>query len=379
MVRVRRFHATATTMELIRTKRVALITAVGLALLLLVILNREESGIFVELESSPSSSSSSNDKKNSQLDLPSDNASDPPSKSIPEQKADLSAFEGCTVKDIRRPETEPANVPFWVPSYPGSDNGVVSALVSGLTGATSSAKNYYARSPSLKKCFSASSLTVTCEQIHPIVAIGPAPGSQAHKFQPKIIFPIRNPLTVIPEHVQNKAVKYHKVQGQMPIAYWRQIRDDWLEAAGVATWMSVLTTWKNMTEYQGIGLYLPYEHLLDVKKGLAATSRLANMIRDAGFPVVDEDDIACVWYRAVKDRLIAATAPVQPLFYDYAVDYIPGYTAHQKEYMVAELTRYQAVFPDDVALVAILTEYANEIQKTTATDQPWENTTNARV
>jgi len=74
-----------------------------------------------------------------------------------------------------------------------------------LTGLSSGSKSYYAKSKGTKKC-AGTTMTVTCEQIHPIVGIGPAPEQQASKYQSNIVFPIRNPITAIPAHHQAKAV-----------------------------------------------------------------------------------------------------------------------------------------------------------------------------
>lgn len=361
MVRIRRTDNSTIMTDLTTTRKALLPIAAIFAILLVVIsMNKEESAIGFELLTTTGS------QTKDRFTLLKDSSL--------EDKVTLSAFEGCTVTEILPLDQVPANIPFWVPSYPGSDNSVVAALVTSLTGTMTAAKSYYASSPGLKKCFSSSSLTVTCEQIHPIVSIGPPPERQSHKFQKQILLPIRNPMSAIPEHFQGKAVRYHGVQGQVQIDDWRHFRDQWLEPNAIDGWKSIITTWKNMTEYDGVGLYLPYEHLMDVKKGPELVSKLAAVIRGAGFPVAPESDVACVWYRAVRHHLLAKTK-----FYEYADDYIPRYTSPQMDYMAGELTQLQNLYPNDAALVAILKEYVTEIELTAATDQPWENrTTNVR-
>jgi hypothetical protein len=303
---------------------------------------------------------------------------------IKEVPIELPDLDGCTVGPataLELPQSS-TNKPFWVPSYPASDNGLFAALVIGLTGDVSSnAKSYYASSPVLKKCFNKNaraSMTVTCQQLHPIVGIGPLPENQADKFQQKIIMPIRNPMSCIPEHYQQKAYMYHNAQGQVTIEDWRSFRDQWLTKTVISEWKSVITTWKNMKEYEGVGLYVPFEHIMDIVRGPIIVNELATILRNRGFPVVPSDDVKCVWYKVTKSHFQAAInesknrnlPPQQILQYPFAIDYIPRYTALQKEYMIAELKSLSDIYPDDTILISILNEYIQQIQQSTINDRP---------
>ena len=299
---------------------------------------------------------------------------------VPIQLPDL---DGCTVGPATVKESPQSNTnqPFWVPSYPASDNGLFAALVIALTGDVSSnAKSYYASSPVLKKCFSRNghaSMTITCQQLHPIVGIGPLPENQADKFQQKIIMPIRNPMTCIPEHYQQKAYMYHNAQGQVSIDEWRSFRDQWITKTMITEWKSVITAWKNMKEYDGIGLYVPFEHIMNIDRGPMVVNDLAFILREAGFPVVSSDDVKCVWYKVTKKHFQAAIdesknrniSPQQMLQYPFAIDYLPRYTAPQKEYMISELKSLSDTYPDDTSLVLLLNEYIQQIQQSTINDR----------
>jgi hypothetical protein len=283
----------------------------------------------------------------------------------------IATLDECKLSPIVPPSAEAAAKarPFWVPSYPSSDLGVVSAMVMHMTGEFTASKNYYASSPIQKKCHSAQSVTVICEQIHPIVGIGNAPLMQANKYNPQLIFPLRNPKSAIPQHVQDKAVKYHNQQGQISLDYWRDFRDGWLEKAAVQEWASVIGTWKNYTPYSTVEpLYMPYEDLLNATAGIALVTQLATIIRDAGFAVVsptNATDMKCVWYQAMKWHL----QQKQPL-YEYATNYIPAYTKAQKTFLSQQLAQLRDLYPTDVALTAILNRYVADIRADPINDAP---------
>ena len=276
---------------------------------------------------------------------------------------DVSSFQGCTVKPIvDRPSDDVLYKlkPFWAPSYPNTDPGVLLHLINELTGIKHAYKNYYAKGHGLRKCFGRSP-TVACEQIHPIVAIPSPDGTD--KFQSRLIMPIRNPATVVPAHHQGKAVLYHQQQGQVPIDSWRAFRDTYLEESLFMGWRGLIDTWTSMTKYK-VGLYVPYEHLVSVEHGPDLARQIATMLRDAGFPVVDDDSAECVWFHSVQPLVEALGHP----HYHYAVDYLPGYTIEQKQYLIGELKNMQQDYTGDIALQAILDEYVQEVLNDTVTD-----------
>jgi len=278
---------------------------------------------------------------------------------------DLSRFESCTVApiaDIPDKETLMNLKPFWVPSFPASDDGLFRKLVAGLTDSKATSKSYYAKAKGLRKC-KGNTPTAACEQIHPVVGIGPPPDEQASKFQSQLIVMIRNPATAIPAHHQTKAVLYHEQEGQVALDGWREFRDTFLEQGLFQNWKSVVDAWSAMTSYT-IGLYVPFEHLVDIERGPDLAVKLGTMLRRAGFPVVAENDIPCVWFNAVQHLLRYKGHR----HYGFATDYLPGYTAEEKHYMLEQLHDMQQEYRTDEALVALLDEYREEIETDTATD-----------
>jgi len=278
---------------------------------------------------------------------------------------DVSAIEGCTVNAITGAPSDDVLFklkPFWMPAYPNTDHGLLSHIINNLTGISHASKSYYARGHGLRKCFGHSP-TVACEQIHPIMAIGPSPESQTDKFQPLLILPIRNPATALPAHHQGKAVKYHQQEGQVPIHMWRDFRDAYLEQTLFRGWRSVVDTWTNMTGYS-VGMYVPYELLIDLQAGPVLVRQLAALLRHAGFPVVDDASVECVWYQAIAPIL---TAPGHP-HYHFAIDYLPGYTVEEKQYLIRELRQMQQDHSGDAVLTSILEDYVQEVLEETVTD-----------
>ena len=291
--------------------------------------------------------------------------------------ADVSAFSTCDDQPIvvaPLSKDVPPPHPFWLSSYPSSGANAIGNIVRGLSGDIhGSHKSYYAKSKGMKKCFGGAAATVTCEQIHPIVGIGPTPENQVQKFQSKILLALRNPLTVAPASYQDKAERYHHAEGQVSVDSWRQFRDAWLENGVYDGWQNVTTTWHDMKGYEGIAMYLPFEHLLDTEKGPELTLRLAHVLKEAGFPVAADKDIPCVWYQAIGQHL-KSTHPL----YEYATDYVPAYTSKQKKYLVQRMGQLSERYPDDADLQEILAEYSTDIENDKSNDKRWTNTTHVR-
>jgi hypothetical protein len=99
-----------------------------------------------------------------------------------ENRPDLSQWEGCTIDSIPPSSSRLDELKaFWVPMFPNSDAGIVGNLIRLLTNSPNGHKNYYASAPGLKKCRGGGSRTVSCEQIHPVVGIGPPPERQTDR------------------------------------------------------------------------------------------------------------------------------------------------------------------------------------------------------
>jgi hypothetical protein len=294
-----------------------------------------------------------------------------------ENRPDLRQWEGCTIDSIPSSSTQPDELKaFWVPMFPNSDAGIVGNLIRLLTNSPNGHKNYYASAPGLKKCRGGGSRTISCEQIHPVVGIGPPPERQTDRYQSKILLAMRNPLMAIPAHHHSKAVKYHGATAQVPIDDWREFRDQYFMTSVQDGWRRVLTTWKEMEGYDHEPFYLPYEHLLDVTKGPVLTGQLANVLKTAGYQVVT--NTGCVWYQAVHDQLNSSSREQQQQRhpqYDYVDGYIPSLTREQKVALVDELNDIHTTYPTDQALHELLIEYIDQVQREVRTDIPWVNQT----
>lgn len=284
-----------------------------------------------------------------------------------EYRVDLSPYEGCTIDPVSSPQPEGLKA-YWVPMFPNSDAGIIGTIVRLLTDSPAAHKSYYAKSKGTKKC-KGNSVTVTCEQIHPVVGIGPPPEQQTGRYQPKILMGIRNPITGIPAHHHTKAVKYHGATEQVDINGWRNFRDAWFMVSVRDGWRRVLTTWKDMEGYDDDPMYLPLEHLLHETKGPELTRRLADELSSAGYHVVQNTD--CVWYTAVKDQLSGPNNP----HYDYVKDYIPSLTKEQKDELIEEFKDVKTTYPNDISLGKLLDEYTEVVLAEERTDIPWVNKT----
>jgi hypothetical protein len=287
-----------------------------------------------------------------------------------ENRPDLSQWEGCTIEPIS--SRQPRRLkPFWVPMYPYSDENIIGNLILLLTGTPRTAhKNFYARGRGFKKCAKGNTVTITCEQFHPVVGISPPPENLSGHYQAKILMGMRNPLTGIPAHHHTKATLYHGATTQVEIDEWRHFRDMYFMSTVKDQWRAVLTTWKEMKGYDHTPMYLPLEHLVDPAKGPALTEQLANELRAAGYSVTTNP--ACAWYKAVKSKLSGQYHP----HYDYVRTYIPSLTEAQKVQLVDELNDIRTMYgTGDSLLDQLLAEYIDTIQRDKRNDTPWVNRT----
>lgn len=313
-----------------------------------------------------------------------------------DDRPNLSQWEGCTIDNHAITSQPKILKAFWVPMYPNSDGGIVGHMIRLLTNSPAGHKNYYASMPGLKKCKSKSSVTISCEQIHPVVGIGPPPEMQTARYQKKVLLGMRHPLTGIPAHHHAKAVKYHGATAQVDIDSWRSFRDRFFIDSVHDSWRHLLATWKELGDgggkyYDPEPFYLPYEHLLDVTKGPALTEQLASILRTAGYNVVATNNTGCVWYHAVRKRLqqrpmTTTTAepgqqqqqqqqPLRHPHYDYADSYIPSLTREQKIALIDELNDIRKAYPTDLVLNELLAEYITTVQNDPRVDTPWVNQT----
>eukprot|EP00591_Stephanopyxis_turris_P013285 CAMPEP_0195535192 /NCGR_PEP_ID=MMETSP0794_2-20130614/43801_1 /TAXON_ID=515487 /ORGANISM="Stephanopyxis turris, Strain CCMP 815" /LENGTH=347 /DNA_ID=CAMNT_0040668263 /DNA_START=71 /DNA_END=1114 /DNA_ORIENTATION=+ len=298
-------------------------------------------------------------------------------KSSPEE-VNLTKFEGCTVSFQPPPPKangEWTTKPLWLPSYPSTlEDNTHRQIVNELTGLKAGGKSFYAsnKREKLRQCFSQTE-TATCANIHPIVEMNGGPETKANQFSQKFILAIRNPRTVLPAFLNAKAIKYHGQKGQVPEEDWRNQRDTFIEEM-MEGWKLSLRTWKAMNVYQP-AMYLVHEHLMDARKGPDTLRRFGGILREAGFVAAQDEDIPCIWYKAIgKEQL----EQYQKSKYEYK-DYIPGFTKAQQEHFMGELSALMTEFSDDAELVSILKEYHDDVRDNIHIDREWVNqTANAR-
>jgi hypothetical protein len=283
---------------------------------------------------------------------------------------DLSAFEGCTVSWVPPPPKlkDFDTRPVWVPSFPNSGsagpgklNNIVDPLINAVTGLATGTKSYHLSSKILKRCKGRTE-TAACTNSHPATPI--TPEKQTANFHPKFMLVIRNFKTAFAANYYDKAIQYHGQKGQVAENDWREFRDDWFKKS-IQAWKKIVFEWKKMDDYK-IGMYIPYEKLLDVEEGPKITQRMADEFRAAGFNVPPKEDIPCMWYQTVKDEWTMSK--------DF-LKYIPGYTLQQRDLFLFELELFMKEVADDAILVAILKDYYADTRDNTRIDKPCDNRT----
>lgn len=187
-------------------------------------------------------------------------------------------------------------------------------------------------------------------------------------FHNKYIVLVRNPMTGFPAGYNIKSQKYRGLQGQNPIQEWRSVRDKWGMTA-VQSFTDVIVQW-NATKYD-VGMYLVYEDLYRADRSLQVMKDLRAFLIEAGFQVVSEEDLPCVWYHAIGKETIAQFYSTG---YEYA-DYVPGYLPQHKKQMLEDMAQFRKVAEKDSKLVAILDRYMEDIGNNMVMDNVVGDTT----
>ena len=197
------------------------------------------------------------------------------------------------------------------------NEGIISQLITNMTGNNRGAKNYYRSKNGLKRCIG-NGESVTCTTLHPSLALGRGlPDSGLDTYNSKYILVLRNPMTSFPAAHNAKAARYHGAVGQLSEKDWRLARDVWGKDR-VEGFKSHVNKWKESK--LDLGMYLIYEEFFDPRKGPIIMKKLRSLLVEAGFKVVEEKDLACAWYNAVGLENIQR---YQKYHYDYE-EYIPG-------------------------------------------------------
>jgi len=152
---------------------------------------------------------------------------------------------------------------------------------------------------------------------------------------------------------------------------WRKDRDLYF-ADGLQGWKDQIKEWKvSMKEVYNISMFIPFEHLVDATKGPELLKRLTKLLEDFGFPiVVADDDMPCVWYKALGKEILEQ---IDSHGYEYS-DYMPGYTQEHKDLLMKELSSMVEEYKDDdKELLLILQEYMDQVQSDISLDQPYKD------
>ena len=252
---------------------------------------------------------------------------------------------------------------IWFPSHPASlDEKLHSSMIYALTGIERGGKSFYSsRPPAMRRCIEKNgSDTVTCSNIHPIEKILGDSGPDAFydKFFNQYVMPVRNPMTLFPAYLNEKGVKYHGLVGQLSEDVWMDERDKQFRNF-MNDWIRMFKTWRD-TSYTK-AMYLAREEIMEISGGVKALQRLSNILKEAGFPVVLDEDIICVWKHIIGQEKVEQHRRNKG--HDYG-NYVPGYVSYQKTYILDAISELMNDFNDDKELVQILRGYVREIKET---------------
>jgi len=162
-------------------------------------------------------------------------------------------------------------------------------------------------------------------------------------------------MTLIPAFYNEKQIKYHGLSGQVSEEEWREYRDENFESV-LQDWSRVIHTWKD-SQYK-VGLYLPFESLMDPLYGPELLTKYAKLLQEADYQTTSE--IECTWYTTLGEENIVN----YQLHGGYEFgDYVPGFREEQKERMVRELEDLMEMYGrDDEDLVNILMVYLRDLE-----------------
>jgi hypothetical protein len=237
-------------------------------------------------------------------------------------------------------------------------------LINPLTGTTAGGKSFYSSvKGKLRHCIG-NGQSVTCLNVHPNVEMTKGmPDSKASEFYGKYIMVLRNPMTSFPATYNAKSAKYSGTVGQLPEEQWRDVRDQWFDGM-LEAWRNSIVTWSQTT--YDLGMYLVFEDLFNMERGIGSMKKLRVFLQEAGFEVATEDELSCILYRAASKEDMLKKFQKRRYEYD---DYIPGYTVEQQNKMLNEFLRMKKEFSNDSELIRILDQYEEEIQTTIKIDE----------
>ena len=269
---------------------------------------------------------------------------------------DLSQFDQCqNMKfDVQAP-AEYTTKPIFLGSSSSNilRNDIHSGLIDKMTGTSAGAKLYIRSSRSVKGCIG-NGQSVTCAANH-----DNASDNKVGIFHDKYIIYTRNPFTAFPSGYNYKSEMYRHLVGQDTLETWRSVRDSWYQGT-VNEFKGTIQGWTKTKFNQG--MYIVFEDLFDIDNYIVVMKKLRQFLIDAGFQVVPEEQLSCIWYLALgKERI----ENYHRHGYEYG-DYKPGYTEEQKKKLIDDLKEYEKALEgesDDSDLKAIVHRYVEDSER----------------
>ncbi len=258
-----------------------------------------------------------------------------------EEKTGLSYLEEkCRNFKIKyKKMIDPGKVkPIWFAFFPGTlPLPVYRDFIQTVTGLQGTGKSFYSRAPTIQRCISSKDMSITCQTVHPTVPMEERLIRDTNYESSVRILALRNPMTAIPFHVNEKQHLYHNLPPgeQVSIELWRSIRDEHFSTL-LQNWIDTISTWvdsaknKDGTSEETNIVYIPHESMSDPILGPQKVSDLLKEFHRLNIPITTKvRDATCLWYNFYKTNPISVE-------YEYTT-YQPGYTIQQKNAMMTAL------------------------------------------
>jgi len=270
---------------------------------------------------------------------------------------DFSQFEHCENAkfNVTQP-AEPSTKPIWFATAPHKiSDHLHRTLINTMTGLPGGGKSFIASGAGFKHCIGRGQ-TATC-------LAGGTIDPNRFDFYEKYIIHVRNPMTGFPAGYNLKSMLYRQLEGQNPIEEWRKVRDKWGYGM-MEEFTKSISDW-NSSKFD-VGMYLVHEDLLDFDKGVETMKKLRSFLVEAGFQVVPEEELSCVWYLSIGKETIDN---FHKFGYEYS-DYFPGYTEEQKTIFLEDMKEFREKVDTDSELVGIIDRYISDMETKTVIDVP---------
>ena len=225
--------------------------------------------------------------------------------------------------------------PIWVASFPGSGAEMFRQLIGHVTGGKPAWSTYIKDNPVPNTTCLEANQAATCKTHWPVLLFQPI---DFENFHSKAIILLRNPISAFPSRFNHQWELQHKVGyhvQQAPERAW----NSWIKRSfqdQQDKFIEFITTWANLSHNSRVALFVPYEGLTDPHHGPMWTSKIIQVLHNAGIQHVSHggntDIIECLWKDAILDRPQRKRAPHT---------YKPGYTPTQQQFFQ---TLFQEIF-----------------------------------